>query len=179
MRIGKASEYLDSLNGDTIKNWIDRDELNKFFSPAARGKSSAQRDITDDDLLILNTIRALRLDGTRDWVEIAARLDSGYRAEKFPENAAFVNGRAPIQLYQQSAISTREADTARAENARLHAEIAELYEKRVQDVKEYADKRVEDAIRVAAQYDARIARLTDQLIDAERRASARPPSSEG
>lgn len=179
MRIGKASEYLDNLNGDTIKNWIERPELNKFFSPAAQGKTSAQRDISDDDLLILNSIRVLRLDGTRDWVEIATRLDSGYRAEKFPDSATFVNGHAPIQLYQQSAISTREADSARAENARLHAEIAELYEKRIRDVKEYADKRVEDAIRVAAQYDARIAKLTDQLIDAERRANVRPPASEG
>lgn len=176
MRIGKASEYLDSLNGDTIKNWIDRDELRKFFSLAAQGKTSAQRDISDDDLLILNSIRALRLEGTRDWVEIAARLDSGYRAEKFPESATFVNGHAPIQLYQQSAISTREADRERADNARLHAEIAELQEKRVEDAKEYADKRVEDAIRVAAQYDARIAELTNRLIDAERRANGHSPT---
>lgn len=179
MRIGKASEYLDSLNGDTIKNWIDRAELNKFFSPAARGESRAQRDINDADLLILNSIRVLRLEVTRDWVEIAARLDAGYRAEKFPESAAFVNGRAPIQLYQQAAISTREADEGRVENARLRSEITELQEKRVQDAKESADKRVDDAMRVAAQYDARIAELTNRLIDAERRANGRPPSSEG
>ena len=171
MRIGKASEYLDNLNGDTIKNWINRPELTKFFSPLAQGKGRAQRDITDDDLLILNTIRVLRNEVTRDWIDIAARLDAGYRAEKFPDSAAFVNGHAPIQLYQQTAISTREADEKRAENTRLLAEIAALQDKRVEDAKEYADKRVEDAIRVAAQYDARIAELTNRLIDAERRAN--------
>lgn len=176
MRIGKASEYLDNLNGDTIKNWIDRDELSKFFSPAARGDSRTQREITDDDLLILNSIRELRTNGTRDWVEIAARLDAGYRAERFPDGAAFVSGRAPIQLYQQSAISTREADRERAENEKLRAEIADLQERRVQDAMAFSDKRVEDTIRMAAQYDARIAELTNRLIDAERRANGRHPA---
>lgn len=176
MRIGKASEYLDKLDNDTIKNWIDRDELKKFFSPAACGIGRTQRDISDADLLILNTIRALRTDGTRDWEHIASMLDDGYRVDKFPDSAAFVGGQSPIQLYQQAAISTREADVERAENVRLRSEIAELQDKRVQDAKEYADKRVDDAIRVAAQYDARIAELTNRLIDAERRANGHLPA---
>lgn len=70
----------------TLIDWITHEQLTPFFSESARKEhGSAHRQLTDEDILALNTIRQLRhMDGIADWQEIANYLLTGKRESEFP-----------------------------------------------------------------------------------------------
>jgi hypothetical protein len=144
MRIGKACKALGGIDNDTLKNWIERPELAKFFSATAHGDGRTQREITESDLIILNTVRSLRVTGTSEWVAIAKRLDGGYRDTELPIEAAFVEGTASVQVYNNALATTKELNETRQLVVELRSEIDRLHKERVADLKElYREQRAE------------------------------------
>ncbi|MBE2268125.1 MAG: hypothetical protein IAE80_07810 [Anaerolinea sp.] len=121
------------MDRNTIYNWTQHPELSRFFSSSARMEDgSAQRILTQSDLLVLNTIRIKRAQGVVDWKEIADALDAGERAEEFPQNALSADPRTvPMHQVEQSAralITSAERDHALAKVAELETEITRLRE---------------------------------------------------
>src|SRR5688500_7882658 len=93
MKTGEAAKVL-GVDPKTIRNWIDDARLSRFFSVSALGQDgSIQRILTDSDLLVLNTIRAMKARGTTDWNDIASYLESGKREEVFAQNAVSADPR--------------------------------------------------------------------------------------
>lgn len=117
MKTGELARAL-GYTERTLRNWIDRPELDGFFSPGAKKSGGAHRLLTDSDVLILNTIRYLKASGTHDWEEITAYLKTGNREQEFPLTASdFEHRTIPLPQAEQGArllLVTRERDAALA-----------------------------------------------------------------
>lgn len=142
MKTGEAAKIL-GVDPKTIRNWIDDYGLSQFFSPSALGKDGTiQRMLTDADLLVLNTIRARKAQGSTDWDDISAYLASGKRETEFPQNAISADPRTiTVEQAQQSAralATMAERDAALARIDELGAELRALQDevKRLQKEKE-------------------------------------------
>lgn len=131
MRTGELALIL-GLDSQTILNWIKRDELSRFFSQDASGKSgSTRRQYTDSDVLTINTIRWLRtVEGVTDWSRIADYLDTGERTRGFPENSISADPRLIPVPHAEQSVKAHEA-LARLEEANKQIE---EYRKRIGDL---------------------------------------------
>jgi hypothetical protein len=127
MKTGKAGDLL-GVDGKTLKNWIDMGEFTKFFSDSAMGKHGRpQRDLTESDLLVLNTIRVQRTSGNTNWQAIVELLETGYRDTDLPAAAMTVDtGAAPLQQYLKALGTAAEKDAALALIRQKDAEIERL-----------------------------------------------------
>jgi len=198
MRSGEAAKIL-GVDRNTVYNWTQNPELSHFFSPGAKMEDgSAQRILTQSDLLVLNTIRTKRGQGILDWKEIAAVLESGERVQDFPQNAISGDPRTvPLHQVEQSAkamITTGERDQALSKVATLEAEVirlrdveeqlrsqvAELQEKlsgaEARVVREERDSReaairelTKESMNLIREYEAKISDFRAKLYELERR----------
>jgi DNA-binding transcriptional MerR regulator len=150
MKIGELSAAL-GVSRDTITFWLKRPELERFFSPDALGRSgAAQRQFLESDVLALNSIRHLRyVETITEWVDIAQRLDSGWRAQDFSQSAIAADSRTiPLPQAEQSAraaatMAERDAALRRvseleSELTRLRGELESEREKRLTDREKHA-----------------------------------------
>ena len=72
-----------------------------------------QRDLNEDDLITLYTIKTLRSEGFQDWDVIEERLKTGFRVKDIPDTAMFVDtGSTPVQAVQRAIVTRKELDTA-------------------------------------------------------------------
>jgi hypothetical protein len=90
MKTGQVAQALD-VDAKTILNWTDHPVLNKFFSDGARGaKGNLQRVFSQQDLLILNTVRVARSRqpaNRPDWNAIAGAIENGELTNALPLSA--------------------------------------------------------------------------------------------
>ena len=122
MKTGKVAKSF-GVDPKTVGNWTDMDVFQKFFTPEALGKTGrSQRDYTESDLLVLNTIRAQRALGS-DWVDIGTLLESGFREDEFPPQAMLVETTAPIAQYGRIVALMAERDASLAEIERLNSTV--------------------------------------------------------
>jgi len=121
MKTGKVAKSL-GIDQKTVTNWTDHLLLRRFFSKEALGEAGqTQRDYTEYDLLILNTIRVHRAKNT-EWDDIAEILESGDFDKNLPAAALLVESSTPIQQYGQIMALTTERDAALKEVERLRRE---------------------------------------------------------
>jgi DNA-binding transcriptional MerR regulator len=74
MDMGKAARFVGVDRG-TLRNWVERPELQNLFSPSTREPNSRQFD--ERDLFVANTINRLR-EQRMEWVDIAEKIRGGY-----------------------------------------------------------------------------------------------------
>lgn len=124
MKTGKAAQ-LFGVDPKTILNWLAMPQLASFFSEGSQLKPGrTQRDLSEGDILILNTIHALRTSGVFSWDEIAQRLHNGELVTTLPANILTVDtGGAPIYQYANMLAVTVERDRALVEIAQLKADL--------------------------------------------------------
>lgn len=115
MKTGKVAALL-GIDPGTIKGWIAR--FPEYFTPAAQGKVSPQRDLEHTDLLVLNTIRVLRTDGEQDWDKIRDVLNTGQREQTLPFTGATVDVGETVIAQVERALTT----TANLENALIRVD---------------------------------------------------------
>lgn len=156
MNTAKAARALD-VNDRTLKLWIGRPELARFFSEQARRDGSG-RDLSEQDIIVANTIRYLREgvgNNNVDWDGIADQLATGYRNEQLPATADTVTSDQSVavivaqQQQRVTAIQTeRDAALKRAEQ--LEAELQREQQGRREDIerlmREVADARAQAAV---------------------------------
>lgn len=141
MKTGEAAKIL-GIDVATIRRWIEREEINRFFSESARsGRDSTQRILTDGDILVLNTVLALRTHKkVTDWSEIVSYLNSGQREQDFPQNAITADPRTvPLPQAEQSAramATLAERDAALRRVNDLEKELRESREENKQLLRE-------------------------------------------
>lgn len=124
MKTGKVAKIF-GVDPKTIVNWTDTEVFKKFFtSEALATAGKTQRDYSEADLLVLNTIRIERAQGT-DWEDIAVRLESGHREDELPPQAMLVETTAPIAQYGRILALSAERDAALAEVGRMKEELGE------------------------------------------------------
>lgn len=134
MKTGKVAKSLN-VDQKTITNWTDHELLRRFFSKEALGEAGqTQRDYTEYDLVILNTIRTERIKNT-DWSEIAEILESGKFDQNLPPSALLVDTSAPIQQYGRIVGLITERDSALKEVERLRQE-TELKDRTIDELQQ-------------------------------------------
>jgi DNA-binding transcriptional MerR regulator len=145
MRIGKVAQAL-GVDSKTVTNWTNRPELARFFSPSATDKRrGTDRDITEDDLYVLNTVRTLRATMSRrntDWDSIAEQLATGYRDSQLPAAAATVDtGLSMLAHTERVLITIQERDSALKRVAELEqrltdrdTKIDQMHERLLKDI---------------------------------------------
>lgn len=103
MRSGELAKLL-GVADQTLLNWMKQPEVKMFFSREALGDAgSVQRIYTEEDAIILNSIRELRSNGTNNWQEIAKLLSDGFRNLEFPKNALITDTRViPVPMAEQA-----------------------------------------------------------------------------
>ena len=103
MRSGELAKLL-GVADQTLLNWMKQPEIKALFSREALGEAgSVQRIYTDEDAVLLNTIRDLRANGLNDWQEIAKLLADGMRQREFPKNALITDTRViPVPMAEQA-----------------------------------------------------------------------------
>lgn len=83
---GQAAKQI-GVNLKTITNWIDKEELSRFFSrDAGKDRNTPHRQLTHGDMDVLLTINYLMNVSKSDhsWEQIAAYLDTGKRETQYP-----------------------------------------------------------------------------------------------
>lgn len=108
----------------TIGNWLKDTRLQPFFSAGALRRDGAVTAVfNDDDLLVLNTIRALtagKPNNAKDWAMVARRLGEGYRDPVFPPEAAFIeSGIVAHSVMVQAGAAIARRDAAELQNEAL------------------------------------------------------------
>ena len=99
MKRGKVAKIM-GVDPKTITDWGNRPEFSPFLSPSALGMDGAsQRNYTESDILVFNTIRVERNEHNTSWSDIAEILDSGERNTNIPPSALTVDTAAPIAQY--------------------------------------------------------------------------------
>lgn len=137
MKTGKVAKAF-GIDRKTVSNWTDMPQLSKFFSPEAQGIDRTQRDYLEPDLLVINTIRALRNKGI-DWDDIAVILDSGERERELPASAMLVETTAPIAQYGRIVELQTSLEAAEEQVEMLQEEVERLrseLQRRVDTVRE-------------------------------------------
>lgn len=141
MKTGKVSQILGK-DPKTILNWT-ANLGHEFMSPGAMQAGGAtQRDYTEADILVLNTVKKFKNDGVGSWEEVKRELRTGFRDIALPagmalidtgETNAVVYGRA-LQLQYENERLLDDLATAQEQITRLQErdkereqEIRELY----------------------------------------------------
>lgn len=143
MRITPAAKALD-INQRTLKLWIENPALAPYFSEPAR-RDGPGRDLNDDDVIVANTIRALRAgvsNSSADWQGIADQLAGNHRDHNLPLSAQTVNTSLSVVAQQERmATVVEQRDQAmqrinelRVEAERLRSENADLQDARRADI---------------------------------------------
>lgn len=160
MKTGEVAKMM-GLNPKTITNWTDQTDLNSFFTEGAcrNSETSSQRDYTDDDVLVINTIRVHK---TRQntWSDVAKILSTGHRETDLPITASLTKTISPAdQLASLMAIKA-ERDTALAQLQDATFEIERLRE----ELKD-SNKDMIDLHRQIARLELRIELLLEKDAD--------------
>ncbi|GAB5426315.1 MAG: hypothetical protein Crog4KO_34620 [Crocinitomicaceae bacterium] len=81
------------VSSTTIRNWTEQEEFQVYLSSRAKRtgefESAKQREYTQEDLYVLNTIR-IQKTHRNSWDDVADMLSDGYRNRDLPEAAALV-----------------------------------------------------------------------------------------
>ncbi len=126
MKTGEVAKMM-GLNPKTITNWTDQTDLAVFFSTGARGLDGtlSQRDYTDEDVLVINTIR---INKTRrnTWKDVAKLLAAGHRDDEFPVTATLAKSVTSADHVIMQMALRAERDTALAQLEDAYLEIDRL-----------------------------------------------------
>lgn len=155
MKTGEVAKMM-GLNTKTITNWTDQEDLTIFFSDEARRNdgTSSQREYTEDDVLIINTIR-IHKTRQNTWKDVAKILYTGHRETDLPITATLTKTISPADQVAAMMLIKGERDTALAQLEDATFEIERLRG----ELKEQRTEAKEEIIELNRQ----IARLELQL----------------
>ena len=163
---GQAAKRL-GVDRKTIIDWIEHEGLSQFFSDSARKKhGSAHRQLTDADMLALNTIRHLRnVQEVSDWSVIGEYLNSGKREAEYPQSRLTMDTTTvtlpEAEQSVRAAATMAERDTALARIDELQDEIERMRSEHKQET-DALHKRIEDLQRELGRTEAKLEILQER-----------------
>ena len=164
MKISKVAKMIGVDRG-TILNWIGHEYFQKFFSEDSRAKGN--RVLSEQDLLILNTINHLRKSETKDWDEIAERLDGGYVVTDLSIGAADVDtGKTPLAQFAKTMEISQERDLAMKQLAEVQQRILlieDLHREELDKVRQEHRAELKEEMREAAERENKLHNKIGQL----------------
>ncbi|MBA3868263.1 MAG: hypothetical protein H0X30_03845 [Anaerolineae bacterium] len=148
MRTSEVAKII-GVESQTILNWLDKPGIADFFSQEGQGIGVKQRSYTNEDVIILNTIRELSIEFVEgkkiDWLKVVDKLNSGYRNDDIRDISMTGDSRSVpmgvVKTLTDIAVITQERDAAirrtrdleqqlaksEDKNERLEKEIRKLY----------------------------------------------------
>jgi len=121
MRPANVAQML-GVSAKTITAWTDHPTLSPFFSADTGSDNSRQREYTEHDVFVLNTIRIERARNT-SWEDIAKMLRNGVLDRDLPASSLLVKSTVPVAQYERFIALTNERDAALKEVDRLSQEL--------------------------------------------------------
>lgn len=165
MKTGKVGKAF-GIDRKTVANWTDMPQFQKFFSSEAKGVDRSQRDYLESDLLVVNTIRAMRAKSA-DWDEIADFLESGERERELPPSAMLIETTAPIAQYGRIVELQTSLESAEEQVDLLQEEVASLRSELQQRVETVREKERQRAYEREQQLMSEIIKLNRQMARLE------------
>lgn len=164
MKTGDVAKMM-GLNPKTITNWTDQEDLNIFFSDEARRRdtSASQREYTDEDVLVINTVR-IHKTRQNTWSDVAKILSSGHRETELPITANLTKTISPADQVAAMMLIKAERDTALAQLQDAIFEIERLRMELKEQQNEASDKIIE-LNRQIARLELRLEIMQEQLED--------------
>jgi DNA-binding transcriptional MerR regulator len=150
MKTGEVAKRF-SKDPKTIRSWTD--EFAEHFNPLALGKDGDQRDYTPGDIVTLNTIRLSKA-ADMPYEQIAARLTAKDFDNSLPPDFQTIEGDNALTVYSQMKSLEVLLSSAQAEIERLRRQSAED--------RAYHEKRVEQLIRQATEWEIRYKMLKEK-----------------
>lgn len=121
MKLSKVGKMI-GVSRRTVYNWVTHPSLEQFFSEEAR--KEGDRDLDEEDVLLIMTIKFLRDRVTTDWEEIAEKLEGGFRESNLSVGALEVDtGMTPLALMERNLILRQERDEALRQRDEAKGEI--------------------------------------------------------
>lgn len=161
MKTGEIAKAM-GLNPKTITNWTDQEDLTPFFSEEARrnDESSTQRDYSERDLLVINTIRVNK---TRQntWKDVAKILASGHRETELPITATLTRTISAADQMATMMQVKAERDTALAQLQDSLFEIERL-RKELREQRDEASKEIIELNRQIARLELKLELLQER-----------------
>lgn len=168
MRMSKVAKLV-GVDRRTIYNWITHESLSHLFSEEA--KQEGDRDLSEKDIFVINTIHHLRKTLTNEWKEIAEKIESGYQVTELSVGASDVDtGKTPLQQFTRTLTIAQERDAAleQLESARQELKaMREHYEKRLEEERSRGETRAEKLLREIAELRYEIGKLEEKSRGAD------------
>jgi DNA-binding transcriptional MerR regulator len=162
MKTGEVAKMM-GLNPKTITNWTDQEDIAPFFSDTARraDETSSQREYSDDDILIINTVRVHKK-RQNTWRDVAKILATGHREVELPISATLTKTISPADQVAALMLIKAERDTTLAQLQDAIFEIERL-RRELKDEREKMRKENSELNREIGRLEARVEALERQL----------------
>ncbi len=161
MKTGEVAKAM-GLNPKTITNWTDQEDLALFFTEGARrnDQSSTQREYSEDDLFVINTIRVNK---TRQntWKDVAKMLATGHREMELPITATLNRTISAADQMTVVMLIKAERDTALAQLQDSLFEIERL-RKELKEQRDEASKEIIELNRQIARLELKLELLQEK-----------------
>lgn len=90
IKIGKVAD-LFGINPQTIRNWVEDERFQNFFSKSAQSNTDKRALFTESDIIAINTIWSLSRGRKHTLDQISIMMRGGHRETIAPERAAIVS----------------------------------------------------------------------------------------
>jgi DNA-binding transcriptional MerR regulator len=135
------------ISSSTVRNWTELDVIQKHLSDQATRRGdfthAKQREYTESDLYILNTLRTQKT-RLNSWEDVASILQDGYLDRDLPASSALVLPETKAETFQLLTIARTEIENLRKQVEKLEDELTTEREERRQDVERLSQQKVDD-----------------------------------
>ncbi len=145
MKMSKVAKMI-GVDRRTIYNWVTHESLEHLFSEGARNEGD--RELSEQDIFVVNTINYLRQNVTTDWDEIAERIEEGYQVTDFSIGAVDVDtGKTPLQQFTRAIAIAQERDAALKQLEEAQKELREIesrYETKLDELRDHYEAKLDE-----------------------------------
>lgn len=145
MKMSKVAKMI-GVDRRTIYNWVTHESLEHLFSEGA--KNEGDRELSEQDIFVINTINHLRQNITTDWDEIAERIEEGYQVTDLSIGAVDVDtGKTPLQQFTRTLAIAQERDAALKQLEEAQKELREIesrYETKLDELRDHYEAKLEE-----------------------------------
>lgn len=135
------------VSSSTVRNWTELEEIQEYLSNQATRSGdfshAKQREYTENDLYILNTIRTQKT-RLNSWDDVASMIEDGYLDRELPPSSALVLPETKVESFQLLAIARTEIGNLQKQVDKLEEELNDEREARRQDVERLTQQKVDD-----------------------------------